>query len=310
MPELNFITDLLAASIQAGTPLLLACLGEIITERSGNLNLGAEGMMLVGAMTGFATAYFTGSPVLGAIAGSLAGCGMSLIHAFLTVSLQASQVVSGLGITIFGIGLSGFLGVGLVGLKGPGFAKISIPFLSDIPIIGQVFFNQDALVYVALLLVPLTWYYLFRSRPGLSVRAAGENPSAADAWGESVATIRYIHVLMGGFLAGLAGAYLSLGYTHMWMENMVAGRGWIAVALVIFGFWHPFKAAAGAFLFGGVGVLQLRVQAAGVHIPSSLLVMLPYLLTVGVLILITLRQRRSGSVDAPAALGLPFRRGE
>jgi len=310
MIEAAFFTGLTAAAVQAGTPILLATLGEILTERSGILNLGVEGMMLVGAMTGFAVTLYTGSPVLGALAAAPAAGLMALVHAFLTVSLQANQVVSGLGLTMFGIGLSGFFGADLVGKKGAGFAPLKIPVLGDLPFIGPVLFQQDALVYLALLLVPLTWYYLFKTRPGLTLRACGENPSAADAWGESVAATRYLHVMAGGLLAGLGGAYLSLGATHMWVENMVAGRGWIALALVIFGFWHPAKAAAGAFLFGGVGVLQLRVQAAGTTVPSSILAMLPYLLTVLVLILITLRQRRTGRVEAPAALGLPFRRGE
>ncbi len=310
MTDIGFFTGLVAASIQAGTPILFATLGEIICERSGILNLGVEGMMLVGAMSGFAVALATGSPVLGAGAGVLASGMMALIHAFLTISLQANQVVSGLGLTIFGIGLSGFFGTSLVGRTGAGFAPIEIPFLSDIPFLGPVLFKQDALVYLALILVPVIWWYLFKTRPGLTLRACGENPSAADAWGESVARTRYIHVVVGGFLAGLGGAYLSLGYTHMWVENMVAGRGWIALALVIFGFWHPGKAAVGAFLFGGVGVLQLRVQAAGTTIPSSILAMLPYILTVLVLVLITLRQRKTGRVEAPEALGLSFRRGE
>lgn len=310
MPEYTFITGLIAASLQAGTPIIFACLGEILCERAGVLNLGVEGMMLVGAMCGFAVALHTGSPVLGAIAGALAGGVLSLIHAFLTISLMANQVVSGLGLTIFGVGVSGLLGSGLVGKKGPGFLPLKLPLLSDIPILGPIVFQQDALVYTAILLVPAMWVYIYKTRPGLALRAVGENPSAADAWGESVASIRYAHVFAGGVLAGLGGAYLSLGYTHMWMENMVAGRGWIALALVIFGFWHPVKAAAGALLFGGVGVLQLRVQAAGATIPSSILAMLPYLLTIAVLVAITLRQRRTGRVEAPAALGISFKRGD
>ncbi len=310
MGETAFLISLAAAAIQAGTPILYATLGEILAERSGILNLGVEGMMLVGAMTGFAVSYHTGSPVAGVAAAAAAGGLMALIHAFLTVSLQANQVVSGLGLTIFGMGLSGFLGFGLVGLKTAGFKTWALPYLGDIPILGPILFRQDALVYLALILVPVCWWYLFKTRPGLSLRASGENPSAADSWGESVALVRYVHTVIGGALAGLGGAYLSLGYTHMWVENMVAGRGWIALALVIFGFWHPGKAAAGAFLFGGVGVLQLKLQAAGTTIPSSILSMLPYLLTIAVLVMITIRQRKTGRIEAPAALGLPFRRGE
>lgn len=310
MDEYGFIIGLIASAIQAGTPILYATLGEILCERSGILNLGVEGMMLIGAMTGFAVTLHTGSPVLGALAAIPAAGLMAAIHAFLTVSLQANQVVSGLGLTIFGIGMSGFLGASLVGRKGAGFAPIKIPLLGDIPFLGPALFHHDAMVYLAILLVPVTWYYLFKTRPGLTLRACGENPSAADAWGESVALTRYIHVILGGCLAGLGGAYLSLGYTHMWVENMVAGRGWIALALVIFGFWHPGKAALGALLFGGVGVIQLRAQAAGANIPSSFMSMMPYLLTVIVLVLIMIRQRKTGRVDAPAALGLSFRRGE
>jgi ABC-type uncharacterized transport system permease subunit len=309
MADLAFVTGLLAAAIQAGTPILFACLGEIICERSGILNLGVEGMMLIGAMVGFAISLHTGQPVLGVIAAAIAGGAMALIHAFLCISLIANQVVAGLGLTLFGMGVSGLFGLGYVGTKAPGFSPIAIPGLSDIPFIGPIFFNQDALVYFALLMVPACWAYLFKTRPGLVVRACGENPAAADAWGESVASYRYVHVIMGGVLAGIGGAYLSLGYTHMWVENMVAGRGWIALALVIFGFWHPMKAAAGAFLFGGVGVAQLRIQAAGAMVPSALLTMLPYVLTIVILIVITLRQRKTGRVEAPAALGQGFRRG-
>ncbi len=310
MNEPAFLTSLLAAALQAGTPILFACLGEILAERSGVLNLGVEGMMLVGAMVGFAVSLSTGSPLLGVAAAGLAGAGMALIHAFLSVSLLVNQVVSGLGLTIFGMGVSGFFGMELVGKKAPGFGPVPIPLLSKIPVLGPIFFNQDLLVYLGMLLVPACWYYLYRTRPGLVMRACGENPSAADAWGESVAATRYLHVLLGGVLAGIDGAYLSLGYTHMWVENMVAGRGWIALALVIFGFWHPLKAAAGAMLFGGVGVAQLRLQAAGTLLPSALLNVLPYLLTVVILVVITLRQRRTGRVEAPDALGRPFRRGE
>ena len=251
MLEIGIITGLLTGAIQSGTPILFACLGEIICERSGILNLGVEGMMLAGAMVGFAVSLNTGSPVLGVIAGAAAGGVMALIHAFLCISLLANQVVAGLGLTMFGMGMSGLFGLSYVGKKAPGFGPIAIPGLSDIPFLGPVLFNHDALIYLALILVPVSWWYLFKTRPGLVLRACGENPSAADAWGESVAGYRYVHVIMGGILGGIGGAYLSLGYTHMWVENMVAGRGWIALALVIFGFWHPMKAAAGAFLFGG-----------------------------------------------------------
>jgi ABC-type uncharacterized transport system permease subunit len=243
------------------------------------------------------------------MAAAAAGGAMALIHAFLCVSLIANQVVAGLGLTMFGMGISGLFGLAYVGKKAPGFGPIAIPGLGDIPIIGPIFFNQDLMVYFALLMVPACWYYLFKTRPGLVVRACGENPSAADAWGESVAAYRYIHVVMGGVLAGIGGAYLSLGYTHMWVENMVAGRGWIALALVIFGFWHPMKAAAGRiFVRRGGGGPAAHPGRRG-HGAIRLLNMLPYVLTIVILIVITLRQRKTGRVEAPAALGLGFRRG-
>jgi simple sugar transport system permease protein len=306
MAEPGFLTGLLAATLQAGTPLLLAALGELLAERAGVLNLGVEGMMLVGAMVGFSVDLATGSAALGCLAAAGAAGLLALGHAFLTVGLRANQVVTGLGLTVLGLGLSGFFGAARAGQRSLGLAPLPLPGLADLPGLGPVLFHHDALVYLALALVPATWWYLYRTRPGLILRACGENPRAADAWGEPVILSRYVHVVLGGLLAGLGGAYLSLGQTHMWTENMVAGRGWIALALVVFGFWQPFKVATGAVLFGGLGILQLRLQAAGTTLPPSLLGMLPYLLTVAALVALTLRQRRTGRTEGPAALGQPF----
>jgi len=302
------ITVILSATIIAGTPILFAALGEILTERAGVLNLGVEGMMLVGAVAGFSTAVLTGSPWLGLISAMLAGGTMALIHGFLAISLRSSQVVSGLALTIFGTGLSGFLGKRYIGvsLKAP-FVKIGIPLLKDLPFLGPVFFRHDAMVYISFLLVPVIWYYINRTRPGLNLKAVGENPSAADAAGINVFRTQYLHVFLGGALAGLGGAYLSLAYAPSWLENMTAGRGWIAVALVIFAAWDPLKALLGSYIFGGLDILGFRLQVLGVMVPSFFLKMLPYLFTVLVLVIST--SRRSKYVwSGPGSLTKPYYR--
>ncbi len=309
MPELLGMTgSILAAAVSSGTAILLATLGEIVTERAGVLNLGVEGMMLTGAISAFAAAWATGSPWLGLLAGVLAGGALSLIHAFLCVTLRANQTVSGLALTIFGMGLSGFYGRPMVGQPAPGFSPFPLPFLADLPFVGPVLFRQDALVYLSFLLIPVVWFFTYRTRASLHLRAVGENPHAADAMGVKVTRIRYLAVLTGGLLAGAAGAYLSLAHTRMWVQNMTAGQGWIALALVIFALWNPFRAALGAYLFGGITALQFRLQATGTVVPIHVLLMLPYLLTIAVLVVISVRGRRSGAVHAPAALGLPFYR--
>jgi len=303
------IVPTLAAAVRAGTPILFAALGELLAERSGVLNLGVEGMMLVGALVGFMTAQGTGEPWLGLLAAGGAGAAVSLLHAFLTITLRANQVVSGLALTIFGTGVSGFLGKPLIGVPAAGFSPLRLPLLAELPLVGPIFFRHDSMVYLSYLLIPLFWGLLYRTRPGLNIRAVGESPESADAMGVGVALTRYLCVLIGGLLAGLGGAYLSLAYTHMWIENMTAGRGWIALAIVIFGTWDPIRVALGAYLFGGVQALQLRLQAVGVGLPAYLLMMTPYVFTILVLVSAT-RETVRRRIGAPAALGLPYARGE
>lgn len=315
--DLTLLTSILIIAIRAGTSLLYATIGEIFAERSGILNLGIEGMMLMGAMSGFAAAYHSGNAVAGVLVALLVGAGMGAIHGFLTITLRAEQVVSGLALTIFGIGLSSFLGqrlgpggAPLVGLRGPQFSRVAVPYLNEIPLVGDLLFNQDVLTYALYLFVPLSVFYLYRTRPGLNLRAVGENPRAADAMGLDVARIRYLYTLLGGALAGLGGAHLSLAYTPGWTENLTGGRGWIAVALVIFALWDPGRAVIGALLFGGINAYQYQMQAAGTTIPASFLTMLPYLFTILVMVAITVYEKVSRAVGAPAALGLPFYREE
>lgn len=311
------LTSILAVTIRAGTSLLYATIGEIFAERSGVLNLGVEGMMLMGAVCGFAASYHTGSPWVGLLVALVVGAAMAAIHAFLTITLRAEQVVSGLALTIFSVGLSSFLGqrlgpggAPLVGLQGPRFSKLPLPGLSNLPVVGDPLFNQDLLTYALYLLVPLATFYLYRTRPGLNLRAVGENPRAADAMGVDVVRLRYGYTILGGALAGLGGAHLSLAYTPGWTENLTGGRGWIAVALVIFALWDPARAVVGALLFGGINAVQFRMQAAGTTIPADFLNMLPYLLTIVVMVAITLYEKLSHAVGAPAALGQPYYREE
>jgi len=306
------IISILSAAIAFGTALLFACLGEIVCERAGVLNLGVEGMMLLGALGGVATAYWTGSAWLGALGAMLVGGLLSTIHGLLAISLRANQVVSGLALTIFGTGLSSFLGQPFVGqVPPPAFSKLPVPLLSELPVLGPILFRQDALTYVSFAVVPLLWLWLFRTRPGLNLRAVGENPATADAMGVGVVHTRYAAVFVGGMLAGLGGAAISLATNPGWTDNITAGRGWIAVALVIFARWDPRWAAAGAYLFGGVEALLFRLQIAGTPVPAPVLSMLPYLLTVLVLVLASLPAALGSgrrAVAAPAALGYPYER--
>lgn len=273
--------------------------------------------MIMGAVSAFAVAYRTGSAWAGVVTAIIVGGLLASIHAFLTITLRADQTVSGLALTIFGSGLASFLGQRLgpngsplVGLIGPKFGKVEIPGLVSIPVLGKALFVQDLLVYAMYLLVPTAWFYLHRTRPGLHLRAVGENPQAADALGVNVNTTRYLYTILGGMLAGLGGAHLSLAYTPGWTEGMTAGRGWIAIALVIFATWDPLRAVVGAVLFGGINAVQFRMQAAGTTIPAAFLGMLPYAFTILVLVIITWWEAFSKRVGAPAALGLPYAREE
>ncbi len=315
---LELLTSILTITLRAGSSLIYATVGEIYTERSGILNLGLEGMMLMGAVTAFATAYYTGSLGLALLVALLIGGAMAAVHAFLTVTMRANQVVSGLSITLFGSGMASFLGQRLgpasnngylVGLTGPRFGVLEVPILSNLPLVGA-FFRQDPLTYVLYLLVPLAWFYLYRTRNGLNLRAVGESPQTADAMGIDVTRVRYLYTILGGMLVGLGGAHLSLAYTPGWAENLTGGRGWIVIALVIFAMWNPARAVLGAILFGGINAVQFRLQAAGTTIPAAFLNMLPYLTTIAVLVLITWWEALSHRIGAPAALGQPYMREE
>lgn len=301
-----FIAKITVASSMA---VFYATLGEIFAERSGVLNLGVEGMMLMGALAGFAGVYATGSLMIGVLAAMLASGIFSLIHGFFAISLRVNQVVSGLALTLFGIGLSNFLGRPLIGRVAAKFEPIGLYPLDRIPVVGEIFFTQNLLVYPSYLLVPLAGWFLYRTRYGLSLRAVGEKPSAADTVGIPVARLRYLYTFFGGALAGLGGAYLSLAYTPGWKEQITGGQGWIAIALVIFALWDPYRAAAGALLFGFINAFQFYCQAAGVTlIPGYILRMLPYLFTIAVLVVITRWKAARKRIGAPAALGLPFER--
>jgi simple sugar transport system permease protein len=299
--NLELLIPLLAAAIQSGTPILYATLGEILTEKSGVLNLGVEGMMITGALAAFVTALATGQPTLAFLAGGLTGAVVGGIHAVVCLWFLGNQVVSGLALTIFGLGLANYLGTPLIGQTAAGFDKLAVPLLHRLPGIGPILFQQDILVYVAIGLVPVLWFFLDKTRWGLHLRAAGEHPEAAAAAGIGVLRYRWFGILGGGCLVGFGGSYLSLAYTHLWTNGLTAGRGWIAVALVIFAFWRPGRALIGAYLFGGVMAFQLRLQAVGTHLPSSLLLMLPYLLTVVVLVFSSWKSIQNA---APAALGV------
>ncbi|WP_423909235.1 ABC transporter permease [Candidatus Spongiihabitans sp.] len=301
--------DILIAAIltiiTAATPLVYATIGEMITEKSGVLNLGVEGMILVGAVCGFAAVHFTGSATLAILAGFGAGAGLALVFAVLVLGFQATQVATGLALTIFGIGVSALLGQDLVGIAYAGLPKISIPLLSSIPLIGPLLFNHDVMVYGSFMLVFAVAWLLKNSRAGLILRAVGDSHDAAHAIGYPVIKIRYLAILFGGGMAGLAGAYLSLAYSPLWIENMSAGRGWIALALVVFATWRPWRVFIGAYLFGGLTILQLHAQALGVGVPAQVMSMLPYIATIVVLVLIS-RDLNKIKLNAPACIGKPF----
>lgn len=305
------VTSFLHAALIAGTPLLLATLGEILTEKVGNLNLGVEGMMLLGAISGFLLGYKTGNPIIALVAAAGAGAIGGFIYAFLTVTFKTNQVVTGLALTIFGGGVSSLLGQKVVGQVVPDtiknfFMERKIPVLGDIPFIGEVFFKQDSFIYISYILTIIVGVYLYKTRMGLNLRAVGENPAAADSVSINVNLYKFINISLGGALAGLGGAYLSLVYVPVWADNITAGRGWIAVALVIFAAWNPYKALIGAYLFGGLDIIGFRIQNPIVS--SYVLSMLPYVVTI--LVLVVISNKKSKKNSAPSSLGLPYFREE
>ena len=299
------IIPILVGTVRAGTPLVFAALGELVTEKAGVLNLGIEGLMLTGAVTGFIVTVVAGDPYLGVVAAIVAGGALSLVFGFLTLSLMANQVATGLALTIFGIGFSAFVGLSYVGTPIAGLQPLAIPVVSDIPILGPLLFRYDALIYASIVLLAGVVWFLYRTRRGLVLRAVGESPDAAHALGYGVIRIRYLAVMFGGGMSGLSGAYLSLVYTPQWTENMTAGRGWIALALVVFATWRPARVLAGAYLFGLITILGLHAQAQGANVSSHLLASLPYLATVLVLVIMS-RDATKIRLNAPASLGKPF----
>jgi len=302
---MSAVLPIVASTVVAATPLIYAALGETVVEKSGVLNLGIEGMMLVGAMAGFAAAFYSGSAVLGFAAAAAAGMALSLIFAVLTLSLQTNQVATGLALTLFGVGLSAFAGHSLAGTPLSGVKLLDIPLLSDIPVIGPLLFHYDPMVYLSLLLYAGVSWFLAKSRAGLTMRAIGESPGVAHAIGHPVLRVRYAAVLFGGATSGIAGAYLSLVQTPMWVEGMTAGKGWIALALVVFGTWKPLRVVCGAYLFGGVTVLQLYAQGFGLGLPSEVLSMLPYVATIVVLVAIC-RDPQTILLNQPVSLGQSY----
>lgn len=303
----------LVASVIAATPLLFATLGEIIMEKAGHLNLGVEGIMLIGAVMGFQVGLSTSSPYLALLAAGGAGALTGLIYALLTVTLRANQTVTGLALTIFGSGFSSFAGKQLVGQVTPEnltlfFAKRPVPLLAKIPYLGEIFFSQDIFVYIGYVFAIGLGLYLYHTRSGLNLRMVGENPAAADAVGIHVTRYKYIHIMLGSLLCGLGGAYLSLVYVPAWQENVVAGRGWIAVALVIFSQWSPYKALFGAYLFGGLDIIGFRLQKYDIPVSQYFIDLLPYIVTILVLVIGSVRQ--SGKNGAPEGLTIPYFREE
>lgn len=305
---MNEIALLIAATLASGTPLAVAGLGLLLNEKAGVLNLGAEGMMLVAAIAGFATALATGSDVLAFAAGAGAGALMAVVFALLVIGLNTNQYATGLALSLFGGGFSAFVGVSFVGKKLEDRVPFEVPGLADIPFIGPAFFKQHWMVYVAIALVLAMSWFLYRSRAGLVLRAVGESPESAHALGYPVRLIRFGAVLAGGALCGVAGAFLSVVYAPLWVEGLVAGRGWIALALTTFATWRPARVLLGAYLFGGVTMLQFALQGAGVEVSSQLLSMLPYLATIVVLALIS-RNPLWIRINMPASLGKPFHPG-
>ncbi|WP_169570231.1 ABC transporter permease [Sneathiella limimaris] len=301
----EWLVPVILTVITAATPLVFAGIGELITEKSGVLNLGVEGMMLVGAVSAFVAATVTGSYFIAILTGALAGMFMAFLFGILTLSLMANQVATGLALTLFGVGLSSLIGQDYVGTPVAALAKLNISGLTDLPIIGPILFGQDVLVYLSFVSVIGVSWFLYKTKAGLILRAVGDSHNAAHSIGYSVIGIRYLAVMFGGAMSGIGGAYLSLAYTPMWAENMTAGRGWIALALIVFATWKPGLVLVGAYMFGGITILQLHAQAAGLDLPSQILSMLPYLATVIVLVLISKDESRIRK-HAPACIGKIF----
>ena len=302
---MNELAQIVVLSLAAGTPLVFAALGELIVEKSGVLNLGVEGMMLVGAVMSFIVAAKTGMPWLGVAVGAMAGALLSSIFAVIALTLRANQVATGLALSLFGIGLSAFVGRPYMSVVIEGIKPLAVPGLTDLPLVGPLLFGHNPLVYVSLALFVAIETFLYRTRAGLVLRAVGESPDSAHAIGYPVLAIRYAAVLFGGACAGVAGAFLAIAYTPSWVEGMTAGRGWIALALVVFATWKPWRVMIGAYLFGSVTLAQFQAQAAGIAVPSQLLAMLPYLATVIVLSIIS-RDATMIRLNAPASLGKPY----
>lgn len=305
------IEKFLVAIVIASTPLLFATIGEIITEKAGHLNLGVEGMMLIGAISGFASGIITQNPILALLGAMLGGMVSAYIYAFLTVTLRANQIVSGLALTIFGQGISSYLGTNFVGQKMPKniiefYKPIKVPFLSKIPFFGNILFNQDIFVYLSFILAVVISIYLYKTKYGLNLIAIGENPKSADNAGVNINLYKYIHILLGGALCGLGGAYLSVVEVPVWQENITSGKGWIAIALVIFAKWNPLKAIYASFIFGGLSILGLRIQH--LNVPQSLLEALPYLFTIVILVISSIKKDNENG--PPKGLSIPYFREE
>jgi len=303
---MDLIVNILLGIVVAATPLVFAAIGELVVEKAGVLNLGVEGMMIVGAIAGFSVTIETGNFLAGILAAVIAGAIMALLFGFLTQTLLANQVATGLALTMFGLGLAALWGQGYSGKAAGDFPKLDIPVLSDLPVVGKLIFGQDYLVYASLLLVVAVSWFFRRTRGGLIIRAIGENHDAAHAIGYPVVFYRYLALLFGGACAGLGGAYLSIVQTPFWAEDMTAGRGWIALALVVFAAWRPWRSLMGAYLFGGITILQLHSQGFGIKIEAQYLSMLPYLATIVVLVIIS-SDRMKVKLSAPACLAQPFR---
>ncbi len=304
--DIDLITNILYATVRTGTPLILVALGELVCEKSGVLNLGQEGMMLMGAVAGFMAAVTTGNLYVAVLISIFAGMVMSALFGLLSISLLSNQVATGLALTIFGGGLSAFLGSSYVGMGIDGIQSVSIPLLSDIPVIGKILFQQDPLVYLSFILFGLVYWVFKSTRVGLTIRAVGENPEAANAMGMNVHATRYMCVLFGGAMAGLAGGYLSLAYTPLWSEGMTAGKGWIALALVVFASWKAERIMLGAYLFGAASIMHLILQGTSFEVPPNLLAMLPYVATILVLIILSTSSGKA-KLNTPMSLGVPYR---